>query len=178
MFKKVAITNRQICSNLPEQIKKLHNSDFDYIILREKDLPYEDYLSLAKTAIEISDKIILHTYIKACEELNYYKIHLPLDIFMQEASKLQGYELVGVSAHSLDEAKKAEILGAHYITVSPIFRTNCKKDVEPKGLYWLKNICNNVSIPVYALGGINNINAQSCFEAKAEGVCMMSEAMK
>ena len=178
MFKKVAITNRQLCSDLMEQVKKLHSSDFDYIILREKDLPYKEYLYLAEKAIGISDKIILHTYVNACEELNYRKIHLPLDIFRREADKLHNYNIVGVSAHSLDEAKEAEILGAHYITASPIFRTKCKEDVEPKGLYWLKNICNNVSIPVYALGGINEINAQSCFDAKAEGVCMMSEAMK
>ena len=69
MYKKIAITNRHLCKDLIEQIKKLHNSDYDYIVLREKDLIESEYIELAKKAIEISDKIILHTYISACEKL-------------------------------------------------------------------------------------------------------------
>ena len=173
MYKKVAITNRKLCTDLLEQIKRLDTSDFDYIVLREKDLSPE----LAKKSIKLSPKIILHNYVQACETLNYKKIHLPLDILRAEYSRVRNYEITGASIHSLAEAKEAEKLGATYVTASPIFRTKCKEDVEPKGLYWLKEICKGVSIPVYALGGINNINAQNCIEAGAEGVCMMSSAM-
>ena len=177
MYKKVAITNRKLCSDLFEQIKKLDKSDFDYIILREKDLSLEEYTILAESAVKLSPKIILHNYVQSCEKLNYKKIHLPLNVLRTEYSKLKEYEIIGASIHSLAEAKEAERLGASYVTASPIFRTKCKEDVDPKGLYWLKEICKGVSIPVYALGGINNINAQNCIEAGAEGVCMMSSAM-
>ncbi len=177
MYKKVAITNRKLCTDLLEQIKRLDTSDFDYIVLREKDLSPEEYTALAKKSIKLSPKIILHNYVQACETLNYKKIHLPLDILRAEYSRVRNYEITGASIHSLAEAKEAEKLGATYVTASPIFRTKCKEDVEPKGLYWLKEICKGVSIPVYALGGINNINAQNCIEAGAEGVCMMSSAM-
>lgn len=177
MYKKVAITNRKLCTDLLEQIKKLDASDFDYIILREKDLSLEEYTALAEKALNLSPKIILHNYVQACETLDYKKIHLPLDILRAEYSRVKGYEIIGASIHSLAEAKEAERLGSTYVTASPIFRTKCKEDVEPKGLYWLKEICKGVSIPVYALGGINNINAQNCIEAGAEGVCMMSSAM-
>lgn len=178
MYKKIAITNRKLCPDLLEQIKKLENTDYDYIILREKDLHYTEYLSLAEKAIKISNKIILHNFVQASIDLNYKKIHLPLEVFKKEIPNIKDYKLIGVSTHNIAEAKEAELLGANYITASPIFKTKCKEDVEPKGLYWLKDVCLSVSIPVYALGGINEINAKSCIEYKAEGVCMMSNAMK
>ena len=99
-----------------------------------------------------------------------------MDNSTREYLKKKVEELVN-SATCCAEAKEAEKLGATYVTASPIFRTKCKEDVEPKGLYWLKEICKGVSIPVYALGGINNINARNCIEAGAEGVCTMSSAM-
>ncbi len=177
MYKKTAITNRHLCKNLLEQISILDKSDYDYIILREKDLPLDEYIALAEKAISISGKIILHNYVSACERLNYHKIHLPLSILRQDHSKLNNYEIIGASVHSIAEAKEAERLGANYVTASPIFHTKCKEDVEPKGLYWLKDICLSVSIPVYALGGINKENTQSCINAGAEGICTMSIAM-
>lgn len=178
MSHKIAITNRKLCSDLCTQLKILNASDYDLIILREKDLNSEEYTLLAKKALEISPKVILHTYISACESLDYYKIHLPFEAFEKNADRLKDYILKGVSIHSLSEAKRAEELGADYITASHIFSTDCKADLEPRGLKWLEEICNSVSIPVYALGGINSENAQDCIKAGAKGICMMSEAMK
>lgn len=178
MYKKIAITNRNLCPDLLEQIKKLNNSTFDYIILREKDLTLEEYISLAKQAIEISPKIILHYYLDACEVLNYKKVHLPFNIFKNEIKRLNNFDIAGVSTHSIEEAIEAESLGASYITASHIFETKCKEGLESKGLNWLNKVCESVNIPVYALGGINEKNAQSCVDVGAKGVCMMSEAMK
>ncbi len=178
MYKKIAITNRHLCKDLIEQIKKLHNSDYDYIVLREKDLIESEYIELAKKAIEISDKIILHTYISACEKLKYYKIHLPYKLFVDNVDKLTDYTIKGVSTHSVDEASNVEKLGGTYVTASHIFVTKCKEGLEPKGVDWLNNVCNSVNIPVYALGGINSGNAKLCIDAGAKGVCMMSEANK
>ncbi len=178
MYNKIAITNRKLCSDLLNQIKKLDSSDYSYIILREKDLTVDEYTTLAKKAIEISSKIILHYYADSCEILNYKKIHLPFNIFKKEIKRLSNFNIVGVSIHSINEALEAEALGASYITASHIFETRCKEGLEPKGLKWLSEVCNSVNIPVYALGGINEKNAQSCIDNGAFGICMMSEAMK
>lgn len=177
MYKKIAITNRKLCADILEQIEKLNKSDFDYIVLREKDLSYGEYVALAKKAIEISPKIILHSFTDACEELEYEKIHLPFEIFKKEIKRLKCYDIIGVSTHSINEAVMAEKLGASYITYSHIFDTKCKEGLEPKGLLALKEVCESINIPVYALGGINENNAQSCVDMGASGVCMMSEAM-
>lgn len=178
MYKKIAITNRKLCPDILKQIKKLDTFDYDYIILREKDLYLEEYISLAQKAVNISSKIILHNYVTACENLKYNKIHLPYDIFKREIKRINKFEIVGVSIHSLDEAVEAEKLGTTYITASHIFETQCKEGLAPRGLGWLREICANVNIPVYALGGINKENAQSCIDAGASGICMMSAAMK
>lgn len=178
MYNKIAITNRKLCFDLLEQIKKLDNSDYSHIILREKDLTLNEYTALAKKAVEISPKIILHYYTDSCEILNYKKIHLPFYIFKKEIKRLDNFDIVGVSIHSIDEALEAETLGASYITASHIFETKCKEGLAPKGLKWLEDVCSSVNIPVYALGGINEKNAQSCINSGAFGVCMMSAAMR
>lgn len=176
---KIAITNRRLCDNLVEQLYNLNKSDFDYIILREKDLTEYEYLALAQKALEVSDKtIILHHFIDVALKLNYRKIHLSMKDLRNNISSLKHFDIIGASSHSLEEAKEAEKLGASYITASHIFATDCKKDLEPKGLNFLKEICQNINIPVYALGGINEENAPMCIKYGAKGVCMMSQAMK
>ena len=73
---------------------------------------------------------------------------------------------------------ECEKLGASYVTASPIYETQCKPDVAARGLQYLSDVVNAVSIPVFALGGISNENSNECIEAGASGICMMSWYMK
>lgn len=173
---RIAITNRNLCSDIIKKISEL--DDYDFIILREKDLSCHEYMSLAKRAIAVSSKIVLHSFIDVAEELNYKKIHLPYRDFAENISRLEGFDMVGVSTHSFEEALSCESLGADYITFSHIFPTECKKGLKPRGIESLKNVCRGINIPVYALGGINSNNIDMCIRAGANGVCLMSEAMK
>ena len=111
-------------------------------------------------------------------ELGFKNIHLSMIDLENATEKLKYFDIIGASTHSLEDAKKAEKLGATYVTASHIFATDCKKGLEPRGLDFLKNICDNVNIPVFALGGINEANSKYCYENGAKGVCMMSQAMK
>lgn len=178
MYKKIAVTNRHLCADLLLQIEKLDKSDYDYIILREKDLPYEQYLQLAKEALKRSGKIILHTYIDACEELNYKRIHLPYKMFTENIERIKDYDIIGVSTHSVNEAENAAKLGGSYITAGHVFPTKCKEGLAPRGTEWLKDVCSVTDIDVYALGGIHENNICECIRAGADGICMMSESMK
>lgn len=181
MYKKICITNRHLVSgDYIEQIKHVLKSDVDYIILREKDLPEEEYLYLAQQVISLAgEKCILHNFISVAEKLNYNKIHLNMDKFLSlsDNQKLI-FETTGVSTHTIEEALLAEQLGASYITASHIFATDCKKDLPPRGLNYLSAVKSAVTIPVYALGGIHPDNQQQCLDAGADGICMMSEYMK
>ena len=85
---------------------------------------------------------------------------------------------IGTSIHSVDDAVFAESHGADYITAGHIFTTDCKKGLPGRGVDWLKSICNAVSIPVYAIGGISDANVSLLSNCNIAGYCMMSASMK
>ena len=83
--------------------------------------------------------------------------------------------ILGVSAGSPEEARKAEADGADYIGASPIFATPTKTDAPaPLGVEGLRQLARVVSIPVVAIGGINAGNARSMMTAGAAGVAVVS----
>jgi thiamine-phosphate pyrophosphorylase len=88
------------------------------------------------------------------------------------------FRYLGASCHSVEDAVKAERLGCTYITAGHIFATDCKKGVPPRGLEFLKEVCESIDIPVYAIGGINSENMNLTIEAGAKGVCIMSGFMR
>ena len=88
------------------------------------------------------------------------------------------FSVIGASCHSVEQAQLAEKLGCTYITIGHIFPTDCKKDLAPRGTDFLKDICKSVSIPVYAIGGINSDNFSLVMNAGANGGCIMSGLMK
>lgn len=180
----VAVTNRHLCTgDFFEQIEKLAKSNVKAIILREKDLSEKEYESLAKKAAAICEKynkeLILHTFYDAALKLNHKKIHLPIFALKEACEKglLANFEKIGTSVHSLKQLEEAKNCGATYCTAGHIFATNCKKDLPPRGLDFLAEICANAVFPVYAIGGISDKNAFSATEAGAAGVCLMSSVM-
>lgn len=183
MCKVLAITNRKLCTgDFLTQIDKVIDIKPKGIVLREKDLSREEYKSLAKEVMERCNNknipCILHSYYDVALELGCDKIHVPLNIMKNNSNELKKFNVVGVSIHSVDEAKEAEKLGATYITAGHIFKTDCKKGVPPRGIEFLKEVCSNVNIPVFAIGGINENNKKQVIEVGAYGVCMMSSLMK
>lgn len=189
MYKLLAITNRHLCKNdflkQIEDICRFGHRDKRIeslsIVLREKDLPEEEYKILASKVLKIckenNTKCILHTFCKTAIELDCKNIHLPLHILKSPPDILDNFDEIGISIHSLGEAVEAFNLGASYITAGHIFETNCKKDLQPRGLEFLETICSSVNIPVYAIGGINFDNASAAINAGAEGICIMSGLM-
>jgi thiamine-phosphate pyrophosphorylase len=85
--------------------------------------------------------------------------------------------MLGTSASSLDEARAGEQLGAAYIGAGPVWPTPSKPDADPSiGLDGLREICDAVSIPVVAIGGIDATNAGECIGAGAAGVAVVRAA--
>lgn len=83
--------------------------------------------------------------------------------------------IIGVSVGTVDEAIRAEEEGADYLAISPIFSTDSKKDAGPgRGLEVLREIRQNVSVPVVAIGGINLDNVREVIAAGANGVAVIS----
>lgn len=188
----VCITNRKLVKAYTEKsssfspfLKKMYEvvkKKPAFIVLREKDLSPEQYKKLAAEVIKICAEsqvpCVLHYFYREAIELGVKKIHLPLHVLekMTEHEK-KCFDIIGVSIHSEADAKEAEKLGASYITAGHIFATDCKKGLEPRGLEFLRNICESVGIDVYAIGGISENNMLQCMDAGAKGVCMMSGFM-
>lgn len=183
-FKKIiAVSNRHV-SRLPylaqvERIVSFHPRAF---LLREKDLPEGAYLELAGKVQEICDRnqvpLIIHFYPEAAKRLGLPVVHLPLWKFA-EAGENSGLK-TGVSVHSAEDVRMAEKLGAAYLTAGHIFATDCKKELAPRGLSFLKEICEQTELPVYGIGGIRLDAEQirTVLEQGAAGVCIMSQIMR
>ena len=84
--------------------------------------------------------------------------------------------IVGVSTHSLEAAQIAEAKGADYITFSPIYATPSKANYgPPQGLGLLRQVSQEVNLPVLALGGITLHRVSECLEQGAFGVALISD---
>ncbi|WP_310177198.1 thiamine phosphate synthase [Neobacillus niacini] len=91
-----------------------------------------------------------------------------------------GNRILGVSAHTLEEAKKAVECGADYLGIGPIFPTNTKEDAKAvQGTSLIEKLrANDLTIPLVGIGGINASNAHSVIEAGADGVSVITAISK
>jgi thiamine-phosphate pyrophosphorylase len=79
--------------------------------------------------------------------------------------------LIGVSCHGVETARRAQEEGADYLFFGPVFATPAKAHFgTPQGLDRLAVLCDSVSIPVLAIGGITLENATACIDAGAAGI--------
>jgi thiamine-phosphate pyrophosphorylase len=100
---------------------------------------------------------------------------LPVDVLRR---LLLDTNLIGVSAHDLDEALQAEDDGADYITLSPVFPSASKPGYGPAlGLEGLAAIAARIDTPIFALGGIRPDNVRACLDHGAYGVAVMGGIM-
>ena len=180
----LCVTNRNLCKeDFLQRVEEIAANHPKGIILREKDLSEEEYKALAEKVLQICSEYhvpcILHSFADAAIALGAENIHLPLHILRGlEEKKKETFKQIGASCHSAEEAREAERLGCTYITAGHVFVTDCKKGLAPRGLHFLRSVCENVSIPVYAIGGISGENIDAVRKAGAEGACLMSGLMQ
>ena len=180
----LCVTNRKLCGeDFLKRIGRISDSKPSGIILREKDLSEEEYGKLAEKVLEIclkSDtKCIIHSFPNTAKKLGCKNLHVPLPILRNMTDGDRKYfKTLGASCHSAAEAKEAETLGCSYIVAGHIFDTDCKKGLPGRGVEFLKNICESVSIPVFAIGGIGADNISEVLNSGAKGVCIMSGLMR
>lgn len=179
----LSVTNRKLCrEKFLDRIEKIAAAHPAGIILREKDLLEEEYRNLAEQVLEICRKqetqCILHCFCDTAIELGCDAVHLPLSVLMNmDPEKRKKFRIMGASCHSGEDAVMAEKMGCTYITVGHIFDTDCKKGLPGRGLEFLKQVCQRVSVPVYAIGGITGTDMKKIRRTGASGACVMSGLM-
>ena len=168
----IVVTNRRLCKGdfLVALEKALTHKPYA-VVLREKDLPRDKYIALAGEVNSLCAAydvpLIPHTHAVP----GIARLHLP---FHKAREEQAGTLRLSLSVHSVEEARRAEALGAVFVIAGHVFATQCKAGLPPRGLDFLREVCESVRIPVFAIGGIDAHNAQSCVDAGAAGVCRMS----
>ena len=179
----LCITNRRLCKeDFFVRLEGIAKARPAGIVLREKDLTREEYKRLAEKALAICQEhgtpCILHSYAGVAAELGCKALHLPLRILRElSEEERERFSVLGASCHSPEDAMEAEALGCTYVTAGHVFDTDCKRGLPGRGLGFLKEVCGNVSIPVYAIGGISPDNIADVRKSGAAGACVMSSAM-
>ena len=186
---RIAVTNRHLCEgDFLERIRQIAQGDeYNAILLREKDLSHEEYEELAGKVLKITNqegkKCILHTDYRAALSLSHPFVHVPLSVMAQmsqkEREKLRNsVKEMSTSIHSLEQLKEAETFSMDFVIAGHIFATDYKKDLPPRGLSFLENICDNSEVPVYAIGGMTKEREPEVMRKGASGICIMSGCMR
>jgi thiamine-phosphate pyrophosphorylase len=157
-----------------------------WLSLREKDLAAPDRLALLRRLVALGApwraQICVHDDVAAAAEAGAAGVHLPANGAVQDARRVLGSTaLIGQSAHSDEEVIRAAEAGADYVTLSPIFVTESKPGYGPPlGLAALGLAGRRASrsVPVLALGGLDDSNLAACLAAGAAGAAVMGGAMR
>ncbi len=155
----------------------------DIIQLRDKSSSDKRLLQCAKKIKNITRKykriFIINDRADIARLVNADGVHLGQnDIPIKEARRLLGKKIVGVSTHSLSDAKKAQKKGADYIGAGPIFETPTKKNLSPIGLSILTKLRKEIDIPFFAIGGISISDIPDVKKSGEERIAVVSSAIK
>ena len=148
--------------------------------LREKDLAEDQFLAEAKELQALCRRrhvpFIVNDNVDIAKAMDADGVHVGQDDMaaLDARAKLGPDKLIGVSAHTVEEALLAEKQGADYLGVGAVFPTSSKSDVGEMSYETLKAICKAVSIPVVAIGGISGENVGKLAGSGICGVAVIS----
>ena len=176
------VTDRDLLKGrkLTEVIEEAILGGTSIVQLREKCASSLEFYEIAKEVKKVTDKynvpLIINDRIDIALAIDASGVHLgQSDIPCSIARKIlpQG-KIIGVSAHNLNEAEKALKDGADYLGCGAVFNTSTKKDVTTLSYEGLKEITDNINIPVVAIGGINENNIMTLKGSGINGVAVVS----
>jgi thiamine-phosphate pyrophosphorylase len=150
--------------------------------LREKDLASRALFNLAGEVKGVLDplgaRLLINDRADVAAALGA-GVHLPgAGLTPATARRVVGGGLIGVSTHTLAEARFAEASGADFLTFGPVFFTPSKAPYgDPPGLDALAAVCAAVRLPVFALGGVTPARVAACRDAGAYGVAAISAVL-
>lgn len=169
-----------------EQVMKFVAGGAVLIQLRDKHSSPHDFYESAAASIEFARprgvKIIINDRVDIAMALAADGVHLGQDdLPVSDARKLLGERaIIGLSTHSLDQAKATISLPLDYIAIGPIFSTQTKPNADPVvGLELVRMVRNATrDIPIVAIGGLDRNNYQPVLQAGADSVAVISDLLR
>ena len=171
-----AVTDRSWLGEktLYEQVEEALKGGATFVQLREKELDDATFLAEAIEIHELCKKynvpFVINDNVEIARKMNADGVHVgQSDMEAGDVRALLGEDkILGVSAQTVEQAILAEQRGADYLGVGAVFHTGSKADADDVSHETLKAICEAVSIPVVAIGGIGKHNV---LKLSGSGIC-------
>ena len=166
--------------SLDKQVEKALRGGVTCVQLREKNLDEKSFLKEARRIRALCGSyrvpFIVNDHVKIALACEADGIHVGQeDMAAKDVRRLMGEErILGVSVHTVEEAKKAVAEGADYLGVGAVFSTATKTNVSQMTMEILREICSSVEVPVVAIGGIHQDNIMELAESGVDGVALVS----
>ena len=167
-------------ATLDAQVAQALKGGATCIQYRDKSADHVQHFDMAKKLKASCDDfgvpLIINNDVDLALKVDAAGVHLgQKDMSIAEARAILGdTKVIGVSARTVEAAVRAERDGADYLGVGAIFGTTTKLDAQRINLEILKDICQAVSIPVVAIGGITEQNIHSLNQSGIVGVAVIS----
>ncbi len=184
------VTDRQAIGSMNsshcmlEKVREATDAGADWVQIRENDLAALELFRLALGAVRMKEPNVARTRVIVNDRLDVALAAGATGVHLRQKSlpacdvvrwcrggnAPSGF-LIGVSCHSIEEARQAENAGASYVFFGPVFDTPSKRPFgPPQGLAQLTEACRSVRIPVIAIGGVDETNGAECLRAGAAGI--------
>lgn len=177
-----AVTDRAWAGDrtLEQQVEEALKGGITFLQLREKRLGQEEFLEEARRIKALAAfyhvPFVINDNVDIAAAIDADGVHVGQEDMEagQVRKKLGPSKIIGVSAHTVEEALRAEKMGADYLGVGAVFSTSTKGDAKVLRREELKAICQAVSIPVVAIGGIKEENLGELKGSGVSGVAVVS----
>ncbi len=165
---------------LYEQVEAALKGGVTCVQLREKELDETAFLQEAKELCALCRRygvpFLVNDNVEIAIACGADGIHVGQeDLAAGEVRRRVGENMIlGVSVHTVEEARQAVRDGADYLGLGAVFPTSTKTDVEQMSNETLRAICDAVDVPIVAIGGINRGNILKLAGSGVDGVALVS----
>jgi thiamine-phosphate pyrophosphorylase len=175
---------RQARRPLPEVVGAALAAGCRWVSLREKDLPEDDQIALARMLLPMARRhgarLCIHGEAALAQACGADGVHLPSGSDPSAARALLGTgKLIGVSIHTVPEAEAIDPAAVDYAIAGPAFETASKPGYGPEiGRKGLAEIARAARVPILAIGGLNVLRAAEVLAAGPIGIAVMGSVMR
>jgi thiamine-phosphate pyrophosphorylase len=175
---------RQARRPLPEIVGAALSAGCRWISLREKDLPEDEQVPLARLLLPMirrhGARLSIHGGAALAKLAGVDGVHLPSGADAAAArAELSPQKLIGVSIHTVTEAEAIDPAVVDYALAGPAFETVSKPGYGPEiGRKGLAEMARTARVPLFAIGGINTVRVAEVIAAGCAGVAVMGGVMR
>lgn len=169
--------------------QQLCDGGADLIQLRAKNSPVEEIRLMSEAILPITKRanvgLVINDHLSVARQVGAELCHLGQEDFsdlgqthvsnLLESSSIRLQ--IGLSTHSPEQARRALAAGADYIAIGPVYATGTKPGVKPVTLDYVRWAAENVTLPWFAIGGINLKNIDDVLAAGARRICVVSSIL-